>query len=91
MIDNRGTQPLMDAMDTPDTPAQTTPNTTDVDPDVGERFTRPAADRPPTPGEALAAERAATEVDQAAVAEHFEQAIKTGAAVHGEGQIETPE
>lgn len=77
-----------------DKPAQSDPtpaNPTDVSADVGERFTEPAADRPPTAEEALAAERAATQVHQATVAEHFEQALKTGAAVRGEGQIERRE
>jgi hypothetical protein len=77
-------------MDSPDTPAQA--NCTTANPtDAGERFTAPVADRPPTAEEALAAERAATDVDQATVAEHFERAIKTGAAVQGEGQIEARE
>lgn len=55
-----------------------------------ERFTEPVADRPPTPEEEAAAERAAGQVDIDRVAEHAEQAAKTGAGVQGEGEIEPP-
>jgi hypothetical protein len=51
-------------------------------------FTTPSADRPPTPDEERAAERAAEDVDLESVAEHYEEAAKTGAEVRGEGQIE---
>jgi hypothetical protein len=53
-----------------------------------ERFTEPVADRPPTPDEEAAAERAAEQVDIDRVAEHAEQAARTGAGVQGEGEIE---
>jgi hypothetical protein len=51
-------------------------------------FTVPSADRPPTPDEERAAERAAEDVDLDTVAEHYQDAAKTGAEVRGEGQIE---
>lgn len=51
-------------------------------------FTTPSADRPATPEEERAAERAAEEVDLDSVAEHYEEAARTGAEVQGEGQIE---
>lgn len=51
-------------------------------------FTEPAADRPPTADEERAAERAAEDVDLDSVAEHYEEAAKTGAEVQGEGEIE---
>ncbi|HSJ90831.1 MAG TPA: hypothetical protein VK917_02110 [Ilumatobacter sp.] len=53
-----------------------------------ESFTEPDADRPPTEAEEAAAERAAERVDVDQVAEHFEDAMKTGAKVKGEGEIE---
>lgn len=53
-----------------------------------ERFTEPKADRPPTPAEEAAAERAAEQVDLESVAEHAEEAAKIGANVKGEGEIE---
>jgi hypothetical protein len=46
------------------------------------------ADRPPTPEEERAAERAAKGVDVAKVAEHEEEMLERGAHVKGEGQIE---
>lgn len=54
----------------------------------GETFTEPGADRPPTAEEEAAAERHADDADPDEVAEHYDEAIKTGAAVEGEGQIE---
>jgi hypothetical protein len=53
-----------------------------------EHFTEPVADRPPTPGEEAAAERGAEDVDLDRVADHAEQAARTGANVKGEGEIE---
>lgn len=53
-----------------------------------ETFTEPTADRPPTDREAEAAERGAEHVDVEEVADHYEDAIETGADVRGEGQIE---
>jgi hypothetical protein len=50
--------------------------------------TTPAADRPSTTAEERAAERAAQDVDLESVAEHYREAARTGANVHGEGQIE---
>jgi hypothetical protein len=51
-------------------------------------FTQPAADRPPTEDEAALAERLADDVDLDRVAEHYEEAMETGANVRGEGAIE---
>lgn len=62
---------------------ETTPRPND------ETFTAPGADRPPTDAEARAAERAADDVDLERVAEHFEEMTETGAAVRGEGAIES--
>lgn len=53
-----------------------------------ETFTDPSADRPPTPDEEAAAERAADDVDVDEVGEHYEEAMETGANVRGEGEIE---
>lgn len=53
-----------------------------------ESFTEPTADRAPTPEEEAAAERAAADVDLDEVAEHYEDAIETGARIKGEGEIE---
>lgn len=53
-----------------------------------ESFTEPAADRPPTDDEAAAAERGAEHVDVDEVGDHYEEAMKTGADVRGEGEIE---
>ena len=53
-----------------------------------ETFTEPEADRAPTAAEEAAAERAARDVDVDEVAEHYEEAMETGAEVQGEGQIE---
>ncbi len=46
------------------------------------------ADRMPTADEERAAERAAADVDVAAVAEHEQEMAELGANVRGEGQIE---
>ncbi len=54
----------------------------------GERFTTPAADRPPTDDEAAAAERAAKDVDLDRVSAEYEEMAERGANVQGEGQIE---
>lgn len=53
-----------------------------------ESFTEPHADRAPTRDEDAAAERAMQGVDVDEVAEHYEEAMETGANVRGEGQIE---
>ncbi len=53
-----------------------------------ERFTEPAADRPPTEDEAEAAERGADDVDVDEVGEHFDEMNEKGKNVPGEGQIE---
>jgi hypothetical protein len=45
-------------------------------------------DRPPTPDEERAAERAAEDVDIERVAEHEREMLERGANVEGEGQIE---
>jgi hypothetical protein len=54
----------------------------------GERFVAPRADRPPTPDEAAAADRAATNFHFDAAGEHFQEMAERGANVEGEGQIE---
>lgn len=48
----------------------------------------PHADRPPTSEEERVADEVAADVDLDRVAEHYEEAIETGAHVRGEGQIE---
>lgn len=53
-----------------------------------ETFTEPTADRPPTADEDRAAERGAADVDVDRVADHYEDAARTGAHVEGEGEIE---
>ncbi len=53
-----------------------------------ETFTKPAADREPTPEEEAAADRSADEVDVEDVAEHADDMYERGANVKGEGQIE---
>ncbi|MGD9995350.1 MAG: hypothetical protein AB7L17_05620 [Ilumatobacteraceae bacterium] len=54
----------------------------------GERFTAPAADRPPTDEESAAAERAAADVDLDRVSAEYEEMAERGANVRGEGEIE---
>ncbi len=49
----------------------------------------PHADRPPTQDEATAADRAARSVDMDRTAAHFEEMNEVGAAVKGEGEIES--
>ena len=46
------------------------------------------ADRPPTPSEEAAADRAAKEVDVEAVGQHFMESAQQGAEIRGEGEIE---
>lgn len=53
-----------------------------------EEFREPRADRPPTPEEEAAAERAARDVDVDEVAEHYEEMTEIGKNVKGEGEIE---
>jgi hypothetical protein len=53
----------------------------------GERFTEPAADRPPTPEEEAAADAARADVDLDRVAEHYEEMKEKGKSVKGEGDI----
>jgi hypothetical protein len=53
----------------------------------GERFTEPAADRPPTPEEEAAADRVRATVDIDRVAEHYEEMTEKGKSVKGEGDI----
>jgi hypothetical protein len=55
---------------------------------TSEHFSEPTADRAPTPDEERAAERSAERVDVDDVAEHAEEANRTGADVKGEGEIE---
>jgi hypothetical protein len=51
-------------------------------------FTSPSADRAPTAEEERVADQVAADVDLDRVAEHYEDAMETGAHVRGEGQIE---
>jgi hypothetical protein len=57
-------------------------------PTEGERFTDARPDRPPTPDEAAAADRAAADVDMSQVSEAYEEMAERGANVRGEGEIE---
>lgn len=54
----------------------------------GESLKPPEADRPPTPEEERAAERASRSVDLDDVAAHEQEMLERGAHVKGEGQIE---
>ncbi|MFN8023006.1 MAG: hypothetical protein U0Q03_15885 [Acidimicrobiales bacterium] len=67
--------------DTPnDTPAATTPTSSEDFP-LG-------ADRMPTEAEERAAERAAADVELGTVADHEQEMARRGAEVRGEGEIE---
>lgn len=59
-----------------------------TNPTDGERFTAPNPDRPPTPDEEAAAERAAAQVDLDEVTEHYQEMAERGANHEGEGRIE---
>lgn len=65
-----------------------TATTADSAPSDGEEFIDAQPDRPPTPAEESAAERAAQDVDIAEVGKHYDEMTERGANVAGEGQID---
>jgi hypothetical protein len=60
---------------------------TDSPPNQDEQFTEPKADREPTPEEAQAAERGASQVDIDQVEQHYQEMAELGKNVKGEGEI----